>query len=130
MSSKIRVLIIDDNVGVRVALNLALASKPNLEVIASGAQKDSAVQLVASLQPDVVIMEPKSLNGQGYQTCKDIVESEYHPVVITLTSYYDDQEALILAELGASRYLLKDIDTQSLYEEILLSYAERTQHAN
>jgi DNA-binding NarL/FixJ family response regulator len=121
----IRLLIVDDHVGVREALQVSLSSKPYLEVMTSDADLNTVVETIDVIAPDVVLFEPKSLNNQGLQTCRHILAAKSEPVVIVLTSYRNEKEAMVLSELGVSRYLLKDIDSQSLYEEILRCYAER-----
>jgi DNA-binding NarL/FixJ family response regulator len=122
---KIRLLIIDDHVSVRDALQVSLGNKPALEVVTSDAALSTVVEIIDAIAPDVVLFEPKGLNGEGLQTCRHILAAKSGPAVIVLTSYRSEQEAMVLSELGVSRYLLKDIDTQSLYKEILSSYAER-----
>jgi DNA-binding NarL/FixJ family response regulator len=48
------------------------------------------------------------------------------PAVVILTSFYDEREALVLSELGVQRYMLKDIDTQRLADEILAAALGKT----
>jgi DNA-binding NarL/FixJ family response regulator len=127
---KIRLLIIDDHVKVRDALQVSLGNKPNLEVLTSDAAPETLIQTVESIAPDVVIFEPKSQDGDGVEACRRILSVKCQPVVIVLTSYHSEQEEMNFVELGVSRYLLKDVDTQSLYEEIVASYADRQAHDN
>ena len=54
-----------------------------------------------------------------------ILAAKSSPAVVVLTSYHDEQEEMVLSELGVSRYLLKDIDSNGLYQEIIGSYTER-----
>jgi DNA-binding NarL/FixJ family response regulator len=122
---KIRLLIVDDHIDVRDALQVSLSSKPHLEVLTSDADLQTVAQTLGSVAPDVVLFEPKSLSNKGLQTCRTILASESQPAVIILTSYHSEKEAMVLSELGVSRYLLKDIDSQRLYDEILQCYAER-----
>ena len=126
--AKILLLIIDDHARVRDALQVSLGNKPNLEVLTSDAEPATLTQTVDSIAPDVVIFEPKSLNGDGVDACQRILAAKCQPAVIVLTSYHSEQEEMNFVELGVSRYLLKDVDTQRLYEEILASYAERQAH--
>lgn len=123
--NKICLLIVDDHVDVRDALQVSLSSKPRLEVLTSNADLQSVVETLQTVAPDVVLFEPKSLSNKGLQTCRTILTSDSQPAVIVLTSYHSEKEALVLSELGVSRYLLKDIDSQRLYDEILQCYAER-----
>jgi DNA-binding NarL/FixJ family response regulator len=128
MMNTIRLLIVDDHMTVRDALQVSLGSKPSLEVLACDCDLNSVTDCVNKYAPDVVLFEPKNLNGKGFEACRRIMAARPEPAVIVLTSYSNEQEAMILAELGVRRYLLKDIDTQSLYSEILSSYAENKKH--
>jgi DNA-binding NarL/FixJ family response regulator len=122
---QLRLLIVDDHVRVRDALQVSLSNMPDLEVLTSDADPETLTQTVEEIAPDVVIFEPKRLNGHGVEACRTILAAPCNPVVIVLTSYYSEREEMNVRELGVSRYLLKDIDSQRLYEEILASYAER-----
>lgn len=122
----IRVLIVDDHVGVRDALQVALGSKPNLHVMASDADFGTIVETIETTAPEVVLLEPKSFNGRGLETCREILSTDAPPAVIVLTSWRSEREELVLRELGIRRYLLKDIDTTRLYEDILTIHAERS----
>lgn len=124
----IRLLIIDDYVSVRQALRVSLGKKPGLEVKAVNGDLQTAIDAVNGFAPDIVLFEPKSVNGKGYETCRSILEAPTRPAVIVHTSYRNEQEAMILAELGVCNYLLKDIGTQSLYEAILACHDARTGH--
>ena len=121
----IRLLIIDDNTRVRDALQATLSNRPRLEVYACDASLNAATTMVGAVAPDVVLFEPKSSDGKGLELCRRILSSELPPALVVLTTYRDEQEAMGLSELGVSRYLLKDIDFQWLYQEILDTYAEQ-----
>ncbi len=54
---KITVLIADDHQEFRRAVRSQLDSEPGIEVIGEAADGDSAVELAASLRPDVVLMD-------------------------------------------------------------------------
>ena len=126
MGRRIRLLIIDDNVSVREALRVTLSSKPDLDVLAcSAAAPRTVIEAVRASDPDVVLVEPKSLKDKGLETCGHILAAKSSPAVVVLTSYHDEQEEMVLSELGVSRYLLKDIDSNGLYQEIIDSYTER-----
>lgn len=122
---KIRLLVIDDHIGVRDALQVSLSNRTDLEVLTAAADPGSLMQTVDTVTPEVVIFEPKNVNGEGVDTCRRILAAECQPVVLVLTSYRDEQEEMNLVELGVSRYLLKEVDSQRLYEEILAAHAER-----
>lgn len=121
----IRVLVIDDNSRVRGALHDTLSSKSNLEVFASEAIISTVMDLVEEISPDVVVLEPKTLNGRGLETCRQILSTVPPPTVIVLTSYHSEADEMVLLGLGVRQYILKDIGVEGLYRTILDVYSER-----
>jgi DNA-binding NarL/FixJ family response regulator len=119
MRERIRLLIIDENPIVRQALATRLSTIPELDVL-EGA--DGLLDVERTLQqkrPDVVLVEPKRLNGHGMELIASLASSPEAPMIIVLTSYRDDTEELVAMELGISCYMLKDIDSQALVDTIL-----------
>jgi DNA-binding NarL/FixJ family response regulator len=56
-SMSIRILVVDDHALVRVALCRALAAEPDIEVVGMAASIDDAVEVLASMQPDVALVD-------------------------------------------------------------------------
>jgi DNA-binding NarL/FixJ family response regulator len=115
----VRLLIIEENPSVRQALVTRLGSVPQVEVLASAGDAKEAQRLTGQLSPDVILVEPKRLDGQGIALIHALVSAPCNPLVMVLTSYYDENEELIAGLLGISHYMLKDIDSQALIEAIV-----------
>lgn len=128
--SHIRLLIVDENESVRRALEARLRTMPDLEVLGSVADAARALQMVEELSPEVVLLEPKRLDGEGIQLCREFAAAPDAPGVIVLTSFRDEQEALIAGELGVGHYMLKDIDSEGLLAAIHAAYQERVRRLN
>jgi NarL family two-component system response regulator LiaR len=124
-----RLLIIDDHDGVREALETRLGAAAELEVVGSAGCWKAGLQEVARLQPDVVLLEIKRADGEGADALRSLVEQCPATRVVVLTSYLDAEERAEALELGASRCLLKEIDTPQLVREIEgISSRGRTRH--
>lgn len=119
MVDRVRLLIIDENPQVRRALETRLGSMPQLEVLGSVGSAEEAADLLRHAAPDVVLIEPKRLNGEGILLIQDLVSAPDPPLIIVLTSYHDENEELIATELGISCYMLKEIDSEALLNAIL-----------
>src|SRR5262245_47667079 len=67
-----RVLIVDDHPAVREALAIRIAQQSHLEVCGEAADLDTALQLVAATQPDVVVIDISLKAGSGIDLIKRI----------------------------------------------------------
>jgi DNA-binding NarL/FixJ family response regulator len=92
---------------------------PQVEVLASAGDAKEAQNLTVQLSPDVILVEPKRLDGQGIALIHALASAPCNPMVMVLTSYYDENEELIAGLLGISHYMLKDIDSQALITAIV-----------
>ena len=116
-----RLLIIDEHRAVRQALVSRLQQTGKLEVVGSTASSEEGLLQVEALRPNIVLLETKRSDGTGLETCRRIARSHPDTVVIVLTSYDDETERQAAYMAGATRYLLKDIDSTQLVCEILNS---------
>ncbi|HEC21424.1 MAG TPA: response regulator transcription factor [Chloroflexi bacterium] len=123
----VRLLIVDENPKVRHALVRRLGSMPQVEVLGSAGDVREAREMVRKLSPDVVLIEPKRVDGQGFDLIQALASEPQHPLIIILTSYRDEDEEMIADQLGISRYILKDINSQALLDAILSLYRGRRQ---
>ncbi len=116
-----RLLIIDEHRAVRQALVSRLQQTGRLEVVGSTGSAQEGLLQVEALRPNIVLLETKRSDGTGLETCRRIARSHPDTVVIVLTSYDDEDERQAAYMAGATRYLLKDIDSTQLMYEILNS---------
>ncbi len=116
---RVRLLIIDENQQVRRALEARLSTMPQLEVLGSVGSVGEAEYALQQVAPDVVLIEPKRLNGEGISLIHALLSTPQPPLIIVLTSYRDEDEEMVATELGISGYILKEIDSQALVNVIL-----------
>jgi two-component system response regulator DevR len=116
-----RLLIIDEHRAVRQALVSRLQQTGKLEVVGSTGSSEEGLLQVEALRPNIVLLETKRSDGTGLETCRRIARSHPDTVVFVLTSYDDEDERQAAYMAGATRYLLKDIDSTRLVYEILNS---------
>lgn len=99
-----KVLIVDDEAHARKGLRTMLSSTPGMEVVGEAVNGLQAVEAIASLKPDLVLLdvEMPELNGLGVI---ERVGVENMPMVVMITAY--DQYAIEAFEVAAVDYLLK-----------------------
>jgi len=116
---KIRVLIADDHLVVRIGLRALLDIHPRIEVMGEAGTGEETLVLVARDRPDVVLLDLRMPDVDGLEVCRRLKLETPSPAVLFLTSYADDQTILAAIEAGADGYLLKAIAGQDIPSAIL-----------
>jgi two-component system LytT family response regulator len=99
-----RALIVDDEAPARAKLRRLLAAESDVAIIGEAADGREAVELIASLQPEVVLLDVQMPRLDGFGVI-DAVGVEAMPYVVFVTAY--DEHALRAFEVQALDYLLK-----------------------
>lgn len=106
MSDKPRVLIADDDPGIRDALR-DLLTEEGMEVVGAVAGGAEAVRMAAALAPDVVLMDLRMPGVNGIEATREIHETGSLTQVIILSAYDDPALTKGADEAGAYAYLVK-----------------------
>lgn len=110
----IRIVLADDHNLVRSGLKSLLADLKDVAVVAEASNGREAVDLVASVKPDVVLMDIAMQELNGIEACEMITRD--HPGVRTIIlSMHDSGEYVEKAlKAGAMGYVLKDAAPREL----------------
>jgi DNA-binding NarL/FixJ family response regulator len=114
----IRVLLVDDQALVRTGFRMILQTRPDLAVVGEAADGQEAIDLVARLGPDVVLMDVRMPGVDGLEATKVIVASGAASRVIILTTYDVDDAVFAALRAGASGFLLKDARPGELVDAV------------
>ena len=123
MEPLIRVLIVDDQRLMRDGLRVLLELQEGLAVVGEAGNGEEALAEVASLQPDVVLMDVRMPRMDGVEATRALRERGDRPRVLMLTTFDDDQYVFDALKAGAAGYVLKDLPAADL------AAAVRTVHA-
>lgn len=104
----IRVLIVDDQVVVTEGLRVILNLSATIEVIGVAHNGVQAIELVATLKPDLVLMDLKMPIMNGIRATQIIRQKYPSTHILVLTTYDADEWVFDAIREGASGYLLKD----------------------
>ncbi len=118
MTEPIRVLIADDHQVVRQGLRTFLELHDDIEVVGEAGDGVTALDMVRSLKPDVVLMDLVMPGMDGVTATREIKAFAPHAEIIVLTSFTEDDRVLAVIEAGASSYLLKDVSPDELVSAI------------
>jgi DNA-binding NarL/FixJ family response regulator len=114
----IRVYVVDDHDDVREALVTHLRAAPDLLVVGETGGAEKAILEIKDLRPDVVLVETKRGDGRGLEIVSWISHSGFGGHIVVLTSYPSEWEEWAAHRAGAAYYLLKEIGSPRLMEEI------------
>ena len=118
-----KLIIADDHIMVRKALEMLLNYQHDMEVVATAGDGQEAYLLVEQLHPDVVLLDISMPPGEsGMITAGRIHESFPETKIIMLTMHDDKEYLLYTLQSGASGYVLKNAPEDELLEAIRTVY--------
>jgi DNA-binding NarL/FixJ family response regulator len=116
--AKQKILLVDDHEVVRLGLKSLLERHPQFEVVGEAGTAREALEQVAALKPEVVLMDIRLPGTSGIEACEEIVNKYPATRVIMLTSYAEDEMLFSAIRAGASGYILKQIGSTDLVKAI------------
>jgi len=114
----VRLVVVDDHPVVRAGIIGLLAGEEDLLVVGEGSDGAQAVELVARLAPDVVLMDLRMPVLDGVGATAAVLAATPGVRVVVLTTYETDTDILRAVEAGATGYLLKDTPRDDLVEAV------------
>jgi two-component system nitrate/nitrite response regulator NarL len=107
MSTTIRVVLADDHVFVRDGIKSLLENEANIEVVGEATDGLEALKIVASEQPDLLILDIRMPNLTGIEVVEKL-RSQNNLVKIVMLSMHESEEYVLKSiRAGADGYLLK-----------------------
>jgi two-component system, LytTR family, response regulator len=117
----IRTIIADDEHLARKKLRVLLESEPGMQVVAECQDGQQSVSAIKTHRPDLLLIDIRMPDIDGFQVLKQIAPDEM-PVVVFTTAY--DQFAIRAFEAHALDYLLKPFDRERLHHAVERARAE------
>jgi DNA-binding NarL/FixJ family response regulator len=107
MADPLRVVVVDDHPIVREALSRLFNAQDDMIVIDKASNGVEAVQMAATLSPDIVVMDYEMPEKGGAQATKEIVAANSNLVVIAYTMFDDGLVDRVMRESGAAVHVSK-----------------------
>ena len=117
-SSRVRVLIADDDVLMRVGLRGVLASDETIEVVGEAGDGRAAVYGAGRLAPDVILMDVRMPDLDGIAATRQVLAAFPEVRVVILTTFEQDDYIFGALSAGASGFLLKRTRPEDLVAAI------------
>jgi DNA-binding NarL/FixJ family response regulator len=111
-------LLVDDHPLARQGVRTVLEQADDLEIVAEAGNGQEAIQLVASLQPDILLLDLKMPGMRAAEV--EAWVREHHPATITLVLTAHDRDFYLseMIEAGVAGYLDKNQRGEQLVEAI------------
>ena len=124
----IRILLADDQEGIRVAFRLILDAQPDMTVIAEAADGTTALELARHLRPDVVLADVRMPGLDGLHLTRELAgPAVADPIrVVVVTTFDLDEYVHAALSNGASGFLLKRSGPTLMIEAIRAAMAGDT----
>ena len=117
-SGRVTVAIVDDHPLVREGLAARIAAQPDMEVCGEAADIESALELIVSKRPSLVIVDIALRNGNGIDLIKRIVCAGVNTRMLVVSAYDESLFAERALRAGAHGYINKQ-ELQSQVVEAL-----------
>lgn len=108
------VVIVDDQDLVRNGLRLILGSEPDIEVVGEAKDGRAGRELVAAVDPDVVLMDVQMPVEDGLTATRRLVAEDVRSRILVLTTFDLDEYVYDALLAGASGFLLKDMSGEEI----------------
>ncbi|MGH2494491.1 MAG: response regulator [Ktedonobacteraceae bacterium] len=124
--AKIRIMIVDDHEMMRLGLRTAFEPEPDLTVVGEASNGAEALAKMATLDPQLVLMDVRMEKMGGIEACREIKSRYPDARILMLTSYTSEDAVISSIMAGASGYLLKHLSRPELLRSIRLVAAGQT----
>lgn len=119
MYRKIKVMIADDHSMIREGLKQLLELEGNFEVIAEANDGEECLQIVNTLNPDVLLLDINMPKKNGLEVLRELKSRKSKMKVLVLTVHNEVEYLIKAMDIGINGYLLKDSESAKLKKAIL-----------
>lgn len=115
---KIRILVVDDHILMRIGLISSLNNQPDMEVVAEAEDAAEAIAAFRTHKPDVSILDMRLSSQSGIEII-ELLRKEFGAIrVLMLSSYNSGHEISSAMNAGACAYVLKSMPLSRLLDTV------------
>ncbi|HEY0944698.1 MAG TPA: response regulator transcription factor [Opitutaceae bacterium] len=119
---KIRILLVDDHIVLRMGLMTAASGEPDMEVVADAENGLDAIVAYRKHRPDVVVLDLRMQGISGVETIRRLREEFGSVRVLIFSNYASGEEVYQALRAGARGFVVKEMALDRLLEAIRMVY--------
>jgi two-component system chemotaxis response regulator CheB len=125
IAGPVRTLVVDDSAQARQAMSLLLESFPGIEVVGTAQEGAEALEKVAALRPDLVLMDVQMPVMNGLEAAKRLRQQQVPAAIIMVTLHESAEMEDRCRQMGADAFVPKSLLVSRLSSEISLLFGNR-----
>lgn len=102
-----RVVVVDDDKLVCVALKTILEAEKDISVIGTGHNGKEAIELYNNLKPDILLIDIRMETMTGLEAAESILTKDKQGKILFLTTFSDNEYIVKALRIGAKGYIIK-----------------------
>jgi DNA-binding NarL/FixJ family response regulator len=118
IQGKIRILLVDDHMVIRMGLMTAVGDTPDMEIVADVESGSEAVEAYRTHRPDVVVLDLRMPGMDGIETIRALRDENAGIRTLVFSNYAKGEEIYRAMKAGASGFVVKDMALDRLLEAI------------
>lgn len=118
LPSKIRILLVDDHMVIRMGLMTAASDAADMEVVADVDNGGDAVEAFRKHRPDIVVLDLRMQGMSGIETLRALRDEFKNVRILIFSNYAKGEEVFQAMKAGASGFVLKEMPLDRLLEAI------------
>ena len=121
-STKIKILLVDDHIVMRMGLVTATSGEPDIEVVGEAENGIEAIEVYRDKQPDVVVLDLRMPKQNGIETILQLKAEFPAARILVFSNYASGDEVLQAFKSGAAGFVVKEMPLERLLEGIRKVY--------
>jgi DNA-binding NarL/FixJ family response regulator len=118
MTTKLKVMLVDDHYLVRMGLTSVINLEPDMTVCAEASTGEQAISMYRAQRPDVLLMDLRLPGISGVVATQRIRMEFPEAKVIIVSTYVSDEDIYAALQAGAMAYLVKSVGRDELAQAI------------
>lgn len=115
---KIRILLVDDHILMRMGLVTATSGEPDMEVVGEAENGAEALDACRRHKPDVIVLDLRMPKQNGFDTIRELRAQGITASVLVFSNYASGDEIDEAFKAGAQGFVVKDMPLDRLLDAI------------